>query len=55
MNSDKKCCGTCRYYVESEIPSEDERICDNGEAEEYGIETPSSHCCIDFEKKERKG
>lgn len=46
-----ECCGMCRYHVPGEIPGEGDWICNNGDAEDYGVETPYAYCCADFEEK----
>ncbi len=45
----RECCGKCKYHVKSEIPGEEGWVCNNGEAEEYGIETPHSYLCGEYE------
>lgn len=46
---DNECCGTCRFHVRGEITGQGDWICNNGMAEEYGIETPYSHSCSEYE------
>lgn len=50
-NMAKECCGKCKYHVKGEVPGDGDWICNNGEAEEYGTETPYSHCCDEYEEK----
>ncbi len=48
---DKECCENCKYHVRGEVPGEGVRFCNNGDAEEYGVETPYKHCCEEYEGK----
>lgn len=48
------CCGKCKHHVKEEIMGDVDWICNNEEAEEYGIETPYSHLCDEFEKRGKK-
>lgn len=51
----RECCGKCKYHVKSEIPGEEGWVCNNGEAEEYGIETPHSYLCGEYESDSQAG
>ena len=48
----KQCCGTCKYHVPGEVPGEEDWICNNGESEEYALETGYSYCCEMYEERE---
>lgn len=52
---DSECCGTCRCHCTKEIATRydiqhQERVCDNPESEEYGLETEYGYWCKEYEE-----
>lgn len=48
----EQCCGTCKYHVPGEVPGVGDWVCNNGQAEEYALETDYSYCCEMYEERE---
>ena len=48
----KECCGNCKYYYKAYDEYED-YVCVNGESEYVADWTDYSHCCDEYEEREK--
>lgn len=49
---DRECCGTCRFHMPYKFCGERGWLCNNPDADEYGLETEYGYVCEDYEEGE---